>query len=187
MTLDTKKNAILIINPIENSPAEKAGILPGDIITKIDGISYTGDQLDEASNKIKGEAGTKVTLEILRGKETKTFEIERKKVLISHITTKVLDNNIGYMAISDFEGGCADEFREEYLEHIKYKNCKTKECKELAIIQIQEEKCKGCGICKRNCPVNAISGEPGKPHHIDEKICMKCRTCISMCPFHAIS
>ena len=38
-------------------------------------------------------------------------------------------------------------FREEYLEHIKYKNCKTKECKELAIIQIQEEKCKGCGIC----------------------------------------
>ncbi len=116
MTLDTKKNAILIINPIENSPAEKAGILPGDIITKIDGVSYTGDQLDEASNKIKGEAGTKVTLEILRGKETKTFEIERKKVLISHITTKVLDNNIGYMAISDFEGGCADEFREEYLE-----------------------------------------------------------------------
>ena len=78
-------------------------------------------------------------------------------------------------------------FREEYLEHIKYKNCRTKECKELAIIQIQEEKCKGCGLCKRNCPVNAISGELGKPHHIDENICIKCRTCISMCPFHAIS
>src|SRR5699024_2295268 len=60
--------------------------------------------------------GTKVTLEILRGEETKTFEIERRTVLISHITTKVLENNIGYIAISDFEGGCADEFREKYLE-----------------------------------------------------------------------
>ena len=116
MTLDTEKNAILVLSPIENSPAEEAGILPGDIITKVDGVSYTGDQLDEASNKIKGKEGTKVTLEILRGEETKTFEIERRKVLISHITTKVLENNIGYIAISDFEGGCADEFREKYLE-----------------------------------------------------------------------
>lgn len=116
MTLDTEKNAILVLSPIENSPAEEAGLMPGDIITKVDGVSYTGDQLDEASNKIKGKEGTKVTLEILRGEETKTFEIERRTVLISHITTKVLENNIGYIAISDFEGGCADEFREKYLE-----------------------------------------------------------------------
>ena len=116
MTLDTEKNAILVLSPIENSPAEEAGLMPGDIITKVDGVSYTGDQLDEASNKIKGKEGTKVTLEILRGEETKTFEIERRKVLISHITTKVLENNIGYIAISDLEGGCADEFREKYLE-----------------------------------------------------------------------
>lgn len=77
-------------------------------------------------------------------------------------------------------------FREEYLEHVKYKQCGTKECKKLAKIQINEEKCKGCGICKRNCPVNAISGEPGKTHHIDEEKCIKCGTCISACPFHAI-
>ena len=116
MTLDTEKNAILVLSPIEKSPAEEAGLMPGDIITKVDGVSYTGDQLDEASNKIKGKEGTKVTLEILRGEETKTFEIERRTVLISHITTKVLENNIGYIAISDFEGGCAEEFREKYLE-----------------------------------------------------------------------
>ena len=78
-------------------------------------------------------------------------------------------------------------FREEYLEHIKYKECKTGECKALAKIQINEEKCKGCGMCKRNCPVNAISGEPGKTHHIDESVCIKCGTCISVCPFHAIA
>ena len=77
-------------------------------------------------------------------------------------------------------------FREEYLEHVKYKECKTGECKALAKIQIAEEKCKGCGMCKRNCPVNAIEGEPGKTHKVDEATCIKCGTCISVCPFHAI-
>lgn len=77
-------------------------------------------------------------------------------------------------------------FREEYLEHVKYKECKTGECKALAKIQIDSEKCRGCGMCKRNCPVNAISGEPGKVHEIDEDTCIKCGTCISVCPFHAI-
>lgn len=56
LTKDTERNVILIISPIKDSPAYKAGILPGDIITKIDGESYTGEQLTEASNKIKGEA-----------------------------------------------------------------------------------------------------------------------------------
>ena len=78
-------------------------------------------------------------------------------------------------------------FREEYLEHIKYKQCRTGECKALAKIQIDPEKCKGCGMCKRNCPVNAISGEPGKVHTIDESVCIGCGTCISICPFHAIN
>ena len=77
-------------------------------------------------------------------------------------------------------------FREEYLEHVKYKECKTGECKALAKIQIDSEKCKGCGMCKRNCPVNAIEGEPGKTHKIDESTCIKCGTCITVCPFHAI-
>ena len=77
-------------------------------------------------------------------------------------------------------------FREEYLEHVNEKVCKTGECKALAKIQIHEDKCKGCGMCKRNCPVEAISGEPGKVHHIDEAKCIKCGTCISVCPFHAI-
>lgn len=114
MTENIKENVIMVIKPIENSPAEKAGILPGDIITKINDVEYTGDKLEEASNKIRGEEGTKVKLEIYRNGETKEFEITRKKVVISHITTKVLEDNIGYIAISDFDGDCANEFKTKY-------------------------------------------------------------------------
>ena len=79
-------------------------------------IECSGDELEEISNKIKGEAGTKVTLEILRDGETKTIELTRRKVLISRITTKVINDNIGYIAISDFDGECANEFKTKYEE-----------------------------------------------------------------------
>ena len=77
-------------------------------------------------------------------------------------------------------------FREEYLEHIEEKKCRTGECKALAKIQIDPEKCRGCTKCSRNCPVGAITGEPGKTHHINEEKCIKCGTCLNVCPFHAI-
>lgn len=117
MLVDKEKQTIVVLKPMENSPAEQAGILAGDIITKVDGEGYTLDTITEVSNKIKGKAGTKVKLEIKRGeKETFEIEVERKKILISHINTKVLKDNIGYIYISDFDGGCADEFTQKYKE-----------------------------------------------------------------------
>ena len=78
-------------------------------------------------------------------------------------------------------------FRKEYEEHITDKKCSAGACKALAEYKIDPAKCKGCGLCKRNCPVNAISGEIKQPHVIDQKKCIKCGTCMAKCPFKAIS
>ena len=77
-------------------------------------------------------------------------------------------------------------FREEYLAHVVDKCCPAGVCKALARFEIVPSKCKGCGMCKRACPVSAISGEVGKPHQIDPKKCIKCGGCKSTCKFGAV-
>nr|QGT50834.1 NADH-quinone oxidoreductase subunit F [uncultured Elusimicrobia bacterium] len=77
-------------------------------------------------------------------------------------------------------------FKEEYLAHVVDKRCPAGVCKALARFEIVADKCKGCGMCKRACPVQAISGEVGKPHHIDPKKCIKCGGCKSTCKFGAV-
>ena len=77
-------------------------------------------------------------------------------------------------------------FMDEYKEHVLDKKCRTNECKKLAKITIDPELCKGCGLCQRNCPVEAIKGEARDVREIDQSKCIKCGTCIAKCPFHAI-
>lgn len=77
-------------------------------------------------------------------------------------------------------------FKDEYLEHVSYGKCRAGACKALCNLTIDPEKCKGCHICAKNCPVNAISGELKQPHVIDPDVCIKCNTCINKCPFKAI-
>lgn len=113
---DIEKNAIRVLSPIKGSPAESAGILPGDYIQKIDGEEFTGDQIDAASNKMKGEEGTTVKIQILRGNETKEFEVERKNVRMNPIETNIYENNIGYIKISSFDEDCSTEFKKKYDE-----------------------------------------------------------------------
>ena len=77
-------------------------------------------------------------------------------------------------------------FRDEYIEHVSEGKCRSGYCKALTNLVIEPEICKGCHLCAKNCPVNAISGEIGKPHQIDPEVCIKCNTCIGKCPFKAI-
>ena len=77
-------------------------------------------------------------------------------------------------------------FRDEYEAHINDKSCPAGICKKLVRYQIRPELCKGCTLCKRNCPVDAIEGEVRAPHTIDQNKCIKCGVCISNCKFHAI-
>ena len=77
-------------------------------------------------------------------------------------------------------------FRDEYIAHIRDKKCPAGVCKAMKTIVIDEEKCKGCTKCARNCPVSAIVGEVKQPHHIDQNKCIKCGNCVNACPFKAI-
>ncbi len=92
---------------------KKAGIKSGDIITKVDGIEYKGDQLDEAVAKLHGEVGEHVKVEVKRGEETLEFDIIREVVRTSPISTEMLENNIGYMQLLTFDSGIADDFVEK--------------------------------------------------------------------------
>jgi NADH-quinone oxidoreductase subunit F len=77
-------------------------------------------------------------------------------------------------------------FRDEYVAHVKHKYCPTGKCKALTTYRIDAELCRGCMICARKCPVNAITGEKGKLHVIDPAVCTKCGTCVTSCKFGAI-
>jgi NADH-quinone oxidoreductase subunit F len=77
-------------------------------------------------------------------------------------------------------------FREEYEDHIRNGHCPAGECKGMYIFEIDADVCTGCGLCRKKCPVEAISGERKKPHRIDQEICTRCGVCFETCPFNAV-
>ncbi|MBQ8817280.1 MAG: NADH-quinone oxidoreductase subunit NuoF [Clostridia bacterium] len=77
-------------------------------------------------------------------------------------------------------------FRDEYIAHIVDKKCPAGVCKSLLQYKIDPDKCKGCTLCARKCPVNAISGTVKQPHVIDTSKCIKCGACMDSCKFKAI-
>jgi len=77
-------------------------------------------------------------------------------------------------------------FRDEYNAHILDRHCPAKECRGLFRYEIDPEACKACGICLKNCPADAITGEKKVPHVIDQEKCTLCGTCWEKCPFTAV-
>lgn len=131
--------------------------------------------------------GTKRMLEILEklcngeGTEYDIYRLEKLAVNIKKASVCGLGQSAPNPVLSTLR-----YFREEFKEHAAQKKCRTNECKKIAKIEIDKEKCKACGLCQRQCPVGAIEGEERNVRVINQDKCIKCGTCIAACPFHAI-
>lgn len=115
MSQDTAGN-IVIIEPIEGSPAEAAGVKAGDIIVAVNDEDVTGKDTATVAAKVKGEDGSKVTLKIVRDNQYMTLDVERKAIKVYHVKNKMLENNVGYIKLSTFDEGCSDEFKTAFEE-----------------------------------------------------------------------
>lgn len=122
-----KNNQIIISEPYEGMPAEKAGLKAGDILLEVDGISLKGKNVSDVSELLKGQAGTsvRITLQHFADKKTTTKTITREKILINPVSYfGVVGDSIGYILLSQFTDKAADEVKTAFLDlknnhHIK--------------------------------------------------------------------
>ncbi len=131
--------------------------------------------------------GTKQMLSLLDDIIEGKADMETFNLLLetAHVVKKASLCGLGKTAPSPVIA-TIEKFREEYIDHIENKKCRTNHCKALALISIDPEKCIGCTACVRKCPVDAISGEKKQPHTIDQDLCTKCGVCHDVCKFDAI-
>lgn len=124
MIADEESGKIIVYYPIPESPAEKAGIKSGDAIINVDGKDYGYDDFNTIADNIKGEEGTKVKLVIEREGEKIDFEITRQKIETNPISSKVLNNNIGYIRLPSFDSDSSKRLKEK-IDDLISKNVKA--------------------------------------------------------------
>ena len=114
-----KKNTTVIAEPYDNMPAAKAGLQIGDLIQSINGIKVIGMSSDSVSNMLRGEAGTKLTIEVERPgtKEPITIKVERENITLPVIPYYgILKDSVGYLQLESFPEGCAKEMRRALID-----------------------------------------------------------------------
>ena len=115
---DPDTMAVSVVRPIKNSPAEAVGLLTGDIFVEIDGEDVTGQDINLIVSKVKGPAGTTVNIGVYREGEPDYlyFDIERAHIISESVESEMLENQIGYIIISEFADATGDQFIEAYDE-----------------------------------------------------------------------
>lgn len=116
---------VTVVSPIEDTPGEKAGLIPGDKIVSVNGEAISGDRLDYAVSLMKGEPGTDVKLSILREGKAETFDVilKREEIRLKTVKSEMIENDIGYIRISMFDEQTAADFK-AHLGELKKKNIK---------------------------------------------------------------
>ena len=110
-----KQGRLVVLRVFKNSPAQAAGLLPGDVILSADGEAVsaeTTEAMNMATARIKGEAGTYVTLSLLRREQTLELKIERNSVSVNRVEYQILDGNVGYLVLYEFFGDAVSGVRE---------------------------------------------------------------------------
>ena len=110
----TSEEGLQIVEVAAGGPAEEAGLQPGELITAVDGFSLAGEARYEGTNKIQGEEGTTVSLEVQgTDGQTRTVEVKRTKLETDPVSAEMLENNVGYVRLSNFYDRSADRLKEE--------------------------------------------------------------------------
>lgn len=123
VSVNTKNNRITVVHAFKNSPGAKAGIISGDEIVKVNSTALDGSMLDKAVSMMKGAKGTKVNVTIVRNGVSKAYDLYRDNVIVETVSNRMLQNNIGYIVISNFEQNTAKEFSDA-LSNLKKQKMK---------------------------------------------------------------